>query len=388
MIPLSYNLRNLRVRKATTAAAAFGLGLVVFVFASAMMLSEGIKRTLGRSAGTDVAIVLRKGADAEMQSSIEDNQVGVVLASKEVARSSDGKPLGVGEMLAVILLEKLGTDGFANVTVRGVTEDSVPFRPSTKLVEGRMPGPGTEEAMVGKSIRGRFKGLEMGESFELRKNRAVTVVGVFEDGGSSHESEVWVDRDVVRAAFGTEGLVSAVRVRLTSPQAYDAFRAGVEDNRQLGLAVMRESTYWEKASELTSQFITVMGVIISVCFSFGAMIGAMITMHASIAHRQREVGTLRALGFGRAQILVSFLLESVLLALVGGIAGVAAALAMGLVRFSTMNMVTWSEIVFTFDPTVPILGLSLLVAVIMGVVGGFLPAVRAARMSPIEAMRG
>jgi putative ABC transport system permease protein len=388
MIPLQYNLRNLRVRKATTAAAAFGLGLVVFVFASAMMLGEGIERTLGRSAGSDVALVLRKGADAEMASSIEDTQVGVVLSAKEVAHAADGKPLGLGEMMAVILLDKLGTNGFANVTVRGITDDVFAFRTTAHIVEGRKPTPGTDEAMVGKAIRGRFKGLDVGQTFELRKNRPVTVVGVFEDGASSHESEVWVDRDVVRAAFGTEGLVNAVRVRLTSPEAFDSFKASVESNRQLGLQVQRESAYWEKASENTSTFIRVMGIIISVFFSVGAMIGAMITMHASIAHRQREIGTLRALGFGRMQILTSFLIESVVLAMVGGSVGAVAALGMKLVRFSTMNFQTWSEIVFSFDPTVRILGMSLMLALLMGLVGGFLPAVRASRMSPIEAMRG
>ncbi len=388
MIPLSYNLRNLRVRKTTTAAAAFGLGLVVFVFASAMMLGEGIQRTLGRSAAADVAIVLRKGADAEMSSSIEDTQVGVVLSSKEVAHAADGKPLGLGEMLAVILLDKLGTNGFANVTVRGVTDDVFAFRTTAHIIEGRKPTPGTEEALVGKGIRGRFKGLDVGQTFELRKNRPVTVVGVFEDGASSHESEVWVDRDVVRAAFGTEGLVNAVRVRLASPEAFDSFKAGIESNRQLGLQVQRETAYWEKASEGTSKFIRVMGFIISFFFSIGAMIGAMITMHASIAHRQREIGTLRALGFGRMQILVSFLIESVMLALVGGTVGALAALGMKMVRFSTMNFQTWSEIVFSFDPSGPILVMSLVLALLMGLVGGFFPAVRAARMNPIEAMRG
>jgi putative ABC transport system permease protein len=386
MIPLSYNLRNLRVRKATTAAAAFGLGLVVFVFSSSLMLGEGIDRTLGRSAGADVAIVMRKGSTTEMESSIEDAQVGIVTSSKEVQKNDTG-PVAVGEVLVVILLDKLGTDGFTNVTVRGVPDNVMGFRSTARIIEGRAAAPGTDEVVVGKSIRGRVKGVDLGQSFELRKNRPVSVVGVFEDGGSSHESEVWADRDLVRASFGREGLVSAVRARLVSSQSFDAFKASIESNRQLGLEAQRESAYYAKQSENTSKFIRVLGGLISVFFSIGAMIGAMITMHASIAHRQREIGTLRALGFGRLQILGSFLFESIVLALIGGGVGAAASMTMQFVRFSTMNFQTWSEIVFTFDPTLKIIGISMLLAVAMGLFGGLLPAVRAARMSPVEAMR-
>lgn len=387
MIPVSYNLRNIRVRKVTSAAAASGLALVVFVFSSAMMLSEGIERTLGRSASPDVAIVMRKGADAELSSGIEDEHIGVVLANKEVAKASDGRPLGVGELIVVILLDKLGTTGFANVQVRGVPDNVMTFRSTAKVIEGRAAAPGTDEVIVGKGIRGRFKGLDLGQSFELRKNRPVKVVGVFEDGGSSFESEVWADLDAARTAFGREAIVSSIRVKLRSADDYDAFKATVESNRQLNLQVQRETDYYEKQSEGTSIFIRVMGILIAVFFSIGAMIGAMITMHASIAHRQREIGTLRALGFSRFSILTSFLLESVLLALIGGSIGAVASLGMQFVAFSTMNFASWSEIVFSFDPTLRIILTAMVLAGVMGLVGGFFPAVRAARMSPIDAMR-
>ena len=388
MIPISYNLRNIRVRKVTSAAAAFGLGLVVFVFSAAMMLSEGIERTLGRSAADDVAVVLRKGSDVELSSGFEDEQVGLVLASAEVARGSDGVPLGVGELIVVILLDKLGTDGFANVQVRGVPDNVMAFRSTAKVIEGRAATPGTDEVVIGKAIRGRFKGLDIGQTFELRKNRPVNVVGVFEDGGSSYESEVWADVDAVRGAFGREGLVSSVRAKLANADQFDAFKANIEGNRQLQLEVMRESTYYEKQSEGTSIFIRAMGILIALFFSIGAMIGAMITMHASVAHRQREIGTLRALGFSRFSIMTSFLIESVALALLGGAVGAVASLGMQYVRFATMNFASWSEIVFSFDPTARIIITSMILAGIMGVVGGFFPALRAARMNPIEAMRG
>ncbi|WP_437502024.1 ABC transporter permease [Sorangium sp. So ce1099] len=388
MIPVAYNVRNLVVRKTTTVATAAGLGLVVFVFASVLMLANSVERTLGRTARSDVAVVIRKGSDVEMASSVEEQQIGVILASPEVARRQDGKPDGVAEVVAVILLDKLGTDGVSNVQVRGVPDDVLAFRPQVTIVEGRPAKPGTDEVIVGQAIYGRFKGLSIGESFELRKNRPVKVVGVFADGGSSSESEVWADLHTTRAAFGREGSVSSVRARLGSASKFDAFEASIEQNRNLGLEAMRESDYYEKQSEGTSMFIKAMGVLIAVFFSIGAMIGAMITMHASIANRQREIGTLRALGFSRRSILLSFLIESVLLALVGGALGVLAALGMRFVRFSTINFASFSEIVFTFEPTPGILIASVLVAVAMGVLGGFFPALRAARISPIQAMRG
>lgn len=388
MIPIAYNLRNLAVRKSTTIAAAGGLGLVVFVFASVLMLSNGIERTLGRAARPDVALVMRKGSDAELSSGVEEVQVGLVLAGKEVAKQPNGQPDGVGEISVVILMDKLGTDGFSNVQIRGVPDNVMTFRPSVHLIEGRPPQPGTDEAIVGKAIAGRFKGLTIGQSFELRKNRPAKVVGIFADGGSSYESEVWADLQNVRSAFGREGIVSSVRVRLQSESKFDAFRTSIEQDPQLGLMVMRESEYYEKQSEGTSLFIKAMGIIIAVFFSFGAMIGAMITMHASVANRQKEIGTLRALGFSRLSILTCFLLESVALALIGGLLGTAASLLMGFVRFSTMNFASWSEIVFTFEPTPKILISSVIAAAIMGLVGGFFPAIRAARMNPIQAMRG
>lgn len=387
MIPVQYNLRNLVVRKATTVATALGLGLVVFIFSSVLMLSNGIKKTLGRSASEDVAIVIRKGSDAELASGIEDGSVNIVLASKELT-AKDGAPKGVGEVVVVILLDKLGTTGFSNVQVRGVADGSVAFRPTMKIVEGRTAAPGTDEVIVGKSIAGRFKGVKLGDSFELKKNRPVKVVGVFEDGGSSYESEVWADLSVVRTAFGREGGVSSVRVRLESPSKFDAFKAGIESNRQLDLEAIQEGAYYAKQSEGMEIFINALGILIAVFFSVGAMIGAMITMHASIANRQREIGTLRALGFSKLSILGSFLIESIALALVGGAIGAGASLLMGFVRFSMMNWATFSEVVFSFEPTPQIIVSSLVVAGIMGLLGGFFPALRAARMSPILAMRG
>jgi putative ABC transport system permease protein len=386
MIPVKYNYRNLVVRKTTTIAAAFGLALVVFVFAAAQMLGNGIKKTLGRSAVPESAIVLRKGSSAEMESGIEENQVNLVLAQAAQIGASK-KPPGVGELLVVILMDKLGTNGVSNVTVRGVSEDVFDFRTTAKIIEGRAPKPGTDEVVVGSGIRGRFKGLELGQSFEIKKNRPVKVVGVFADDGSSFESEVWADIHTTRTAFGREGYVSSVRVRLDAASKFDAFKALVEQNRQLGLSVQREADYYAKQSDMTADFLTIMGTIIAVLFSIGAMIGATITMNAQVANRQREIGTLRALGFSRRSILASFLLESIVLAVIGGGIGAIAALALRFVKITMLNAGTWSEMAFTFEPTPDILIRAMVLAGFMGIVGGFLPAIRAARVSPIEAMR-
>lgn len=388
MVPVSYNLRNLVVRKSTTAAAAGGLALVVFVLASVMMLSEGIERTLGRSGSDDVAVVIRKGSDAELSSGIEEANAGIVKALPQVKVTSDGKADAVGEMVIVVLLEKNGTDGVSNVQIRGVPDNVFQFRNTAHIIEGRPAQPGTNEVVVGKAIWQRFKGLELEQSFELKKNRPVKVVGIFEDQGSSYESEVWTDLDVARSAFGREGTVSSMRVRLGSADQFDAFKAGIEQNRQLGFDVFREPEYYAKQSEGTSIFVTALGFVIAFFFSLGAMIGATITMYASVANRSREIGTLRALGFSKFSILLSFLIEALLLALIGGVVGVLAALPMSFVKFSTMNFASWSEIVFSFEPTPGILIRALVVASIMGVLGGFLPAVRASRVSPLQAIRG
>jgi putative ABC transport system permease protein len=387
MVPVSYNLRSLTVRKTTTLATAAGIGLVVFVFAAVLMLSEGIKRTLSSSGRPDVAIILRKGSDAELSSAVDMPSVGLILANKEVARRKDGKSDGVGELAVVVTMDKVGTDGVSNASIRGVPEDVYDFRPEIKLLEGRKAQPGGDECVIGRAIRGRFKGLELGQTFELRKNRPLKVVGVFESGGSAFESEVWADVDTIRAAFGRDGIVSSVRARLTDASQLVSFKSSIESNRQLGLEVQRESEYYEKQSEGSALFITTLGTIVAFFFAIGAMIGAMITMYSAVANRKREIGTLRALGFGKGAIMTSFLLESLLLALIGGAIGAAGSLAMGFVEFSMVNFASWSEMVFRFEPTPKIIIGALLFATAMGFLGGLFPAVRAARMPLIKALK-
>ncbi len=387
MIPVSYNVRNLAVRKATTVASAGGIALVVFVLASSLMLSEGLRRTLASSGRADTAIVLRKGNNAELSSTIDDPTVSIVRSAPGVKAKSDGTPMAVGELMVVAFMETSDGKGRTNVQLRGVPSDVTDFRPDVRVIEGRPLKPGTDEVMVGRAISGRFKNLRLGDSFELRKNRPVKVVGVFEAGGTSFESEVWADLEILREAFGRRGVVSSVRVRLDSPSRFEGFEAAIESDKRLGLDAMPEREFYEKQSEGTTLFITAMGVLIAVFFSVGAMIGAMITMYAAVANRRREVGVLRALGFSRLNIVMSFLFESLLIAGIGGAVGAVASLAMGFVSFSMMNFATWSEIVFRFTPTPQIIGASLVFGGVMGVVGGFFPALRAASVSPIDAMR-
>jgi putative ABC transport system permease protein len=388
MIPIRYNLRSLAVRKATTVATALGIALVVFVLASAQMLSHGIRNTLGKSGNADRALVLRKGSDAELSSNIESRLVNLILAAPGVKRDASGQPEGVGEIMLVLALEKAGATGqVSNVALRGLPSNAVELRDDLKITAGRAFRAGADEVIIGKRLAGQFQGLKLGESFELKKNRKVQVVGVFEAGGSSHESEIIGDVELVRTSFGREGQVSSVVVKLESPSKFDAFKSAMEHDKQLGLAAFSEPAYYQKQSEGTATLVTFLGGAIVFFFSVGATIGAMITMYAAVSHRRREIGTLRALGFSRMTVLSSFLLEAVLLTLIGGAVGALASLGMGLVHFSMMNMASWSEVTFSFDPSPSILLSALTVGGCMGLLGGFLPAFRAARISPIEAMR-
>lgn len=390
MIPISYNVRSLLIRKATTFATAFGIALVVFVLASAFMLGLGIEKTMVGAGRKDNAIVIRKGSDTEMASSIETKALGIIAAAPGVKRSGAGRSLASPEVVLVIAQDRLGGEAgqVSNVLVRGVSEIATEVRPEVRLVEGAPPKPGTNEVMIGKGLVGRFRGMQIGESFDLRKNRPVKVVGIFEAGGSSFESEVWADLDQARSSFGREGLASSVTVQLESASKFDAFKATMESDKQLGLETLTEAGYYEKQSNGTALFIKIMGVIIVFFLSLGGMIGALITMQAAVAQRKREIGTLRALGFSQFSILTSFLMESGGLALAGGVVGVVAALGLSSVKISMMNFATWQEVVFAFDPDPKLLVGAILAGGMMGILGGFFPALKAASVSPVEAMRG
>lgn len=388
MVPLRYTVRSLWVRRTTTLATALGIGMVVFVLAAALMLSSGVKKTMGAAGSEDVGIVLRKGSDNELSSALEDPQISLIKAAPGVAKDPAGNGIAAGEIIVVTTADKVGAAGGSNVSLRGIGPGSMAFRPKFKIVKGREAKPGTDEAIVGRGIAGRFKNIELGQSFEIKKNRAVQIVGVFEDDGSMYESEVWADFDTLRSAFGRQGGISSVRVKLESKTKFDAFKATIESDKRLGLMAQRENEFFEKQSEGTSLFISALGILVSVFFSIGAMIGAMNTMYAAVSNRKREIGVLRALGFSRISVLTAFVIESTALSFVGGVIGVAMAMALGGTRISMMNFSSFSELVFKFEATPSTLVTALVFSLFMGFLGGFLPALRAARTPAVVAMRG
>lgn len=388
MIPLRYNVRSLLVRRATSMATLVGVALVVFVLAAAMMLTNGINKTLTLAGSPDHAIVLRKGADAEMPSSIETSSLSMVLSAPGVKKNSAGKPIGAGEIVTVILGDKVDHEGeVSNVLVRGVADNVFEIRPTATIVAGRKARPGSDEVIIGKQIAGRFKGMDLDQSFELKKNRPVKVVGMFTDNGSSFESEVWADVETVRSSFGREGTVTSATVTLESPSKHDVFEAAVEQDKRLGLEVLREQTYYEKQSEMTSMLMSILGWVISVFFIIAAVIGAFITMNTAVAHRQREIGTMRALGFSRRAVMLSFTIECIVLAVAGAAIGIVAATFMSFKEFSVINFQSWSEIVFKFQMDPGVIVTSVIVGGLTGLLGGVIPAFRASRMRPIDALR-
>jgi putative ABC transport system permease protein len=389
MIPLRYNVRSLLVRRATSLATLFGVALVVFVLAAGMMLTNGISKTLTLAGSPDHDIVLRKGADGELSSSIETNALANILSAPGVKKNAQGKPIGAGEVVVVILGEKVGTDGeLSNALVRGVTDNVFEIRPGVTIVEGRKAQPGTDEVIIGAQIRGRFKGMDLGQSFELKKNRPVKVVGVFAENGSSFESEIWADIETVRTSFGREGSVTSAIVTLESPTKHDVLKAALEQDKRLGLQVLREPTYYEKQSEMTSMLMAGLAWLISGFFIIAAVIGAFITMNTAVAHRTREIGTMRALGFSRKAVMMSFTLECIFLTLAGAAIGVVAAFFMSFVEFSVINWASWSEIVFKFTMDSGVVVTAVLWGGITGLLGGVIPAFRASRLKPIDALRG
>ena len=383
MVPFQYNARSLMVRRVTTFATAFGITLVVFVFAATLMLGEGVDRALATAGRPDNVIVLRKGSDAELASAITNDTLGLLRGPAQVAQAAGV----IGEVVVVVTAEHADGSGVSNVLVRGTPADGIAFRPELKIVSGRAPKPGTNEVIVGKAISRRFKGIGPDDSFDLRRNRPLQVVGEFSSEGTSYESEVWGDLDFIRTSLGREGVVSSVRIRLNSPADFDAYRQTIETDKRFSMKVMREADYYNKQSQATAGFLKGMGFSVAILFAIAAMIGAAITMNGAVANRSREIGTLRALGFSRWSILWSFLFEAMVIAVIGGAIGSVLVLLLSLVSFPVMNFQTFSEIVINFRATPEVFIRALVFSGIMGLIGGLFPAIRASRVSPIEAMR-
>ena len=389
-VPVIYNVRSLGVRRWTTTVTALGLALVVFVFTTVLMLATGVHETLKATGRAENAKVIRKGSQNEVQSGVQPEHLRLLSSEPEVATNQEGKPFASPELVVIIFAERQNakddTDG-TNLNVRGVGPLGLELHPP-KSLEGRMFKPGTSEIVIGKKLAGRFKGMTLGDSVHFAR-RDWTVVGIMDQGGSAYDSEVWGDVDQFMDAFARRPAFSSVTLRLKDKDAVAALKAGVENDPMLStLEVQSEIDYWAAQSEATATFVNVVGLFVAFIFSFGAVLGAMITMYAQVAARTREIGTLRALGFRRRAVLVSFVAESVLLALVAGAVGCAGASLMSMASFTTMNFQTFSEMSFKFHMSPAVVVASFVFAVVMGFAGGLLPAMRAARMPIVRATRG
>jgi putative ABC transport system permease protein len=383
-IPFGYVVRNVAARRLTTALTAGGMALVVYVFATVLMLAAGLERTLVATGQDDNVVVIRRAAQTEVQSGIDRGQAGVVESLPDIAIGRDGRKLISKEPVVLINLPKRGSNKPANVVIRGVTPAGIVLRPQVKLVEGRMFRPGTAEIIAGRSIARGFRGAGVGETLRFA-SRDWTVVGVFDAGRTGFDSEVWGDAEQMLQAFRRLGF-SALVFKLADTNRFAAVKHEIESDPRLTLEAKRETRFYADQSETLSKFISYLGTAISAIFSIGAVIGAMITMYASVASRTAEIGTLRALGFSRSAILAAFLVEA-LLGLLGGVVGLVAASFMQALTISTMNFQTFAELAFAFTLTPGIVAASLAFALAMGFVGGFLPAARAARMKIVDALR-
>ena len=384
-IPFSYIVRNVAARRLTTALTAGGMALVVYVFATVLMLAAGLEHTLVATGKDDNVVVIRRAAQSEVQSGVDRTQAGVVESLPDIALGQDGQKLISKEPVVLINLPKRGSSKASNVVIRGVTPTGLVLRPQVKLVEGRMFRPGTSEIITGRSIADGFKGAGVGEMLRFA-SRDWTVVGVFDAGRTGFDSEIWGDGEQMLQAFRRLGFSSLI-FRLADSDRFDAVKKEIESDPRLTLEAKRETRFYADQSEMLSKFISYLGTTISVIFSIGAVIGAMITMYASVASRTAEIGTLRALGFPRTAILIAFLIEALTLGLLGGVIGLVAASFMQALSISTTNFQTFAELAFSFRMTPGIIAASLAFALVMGFVGGFLPAARAARMKIVDALR-
>jgi ABC-type antimicrobial peptide transport system permease subunit len=361
------------------------MALVVFVFAAVQMLDTGLRATLVATGQPDNIHVTRQGAGAEISSAVDRVQAAVIESQPEIALGSDGQRLVSKETVVLITLPKRESGQATNVTTRGIGEAGFALRSQVTIVRGRAFTRGSSEVVVGKSLAERFDGASLGASLRFG-GREWQVVGIFDAAGSAFDSEVWGDADQLMQAFRRQAY-SAVVARLSDPAALEAIGKRLEADPRMTLDVKRERAFYEEQSKALSNFIRYLGMTLSIIFSIGATIGAMITMYAAVANRVAEIGTLRALGYRRSAVLAAFLFEAVLVGAIGGVIGVCLAAFMQLVRISTLNWQSFSELAFSFTLTPGIAALSFAFSVLMGVVGGFLPAARAARLKIVDALR-
>src|SRR5256714_7710469 len=392
-IPISYNIRNLKLRKGLTVMTALGIALTVTTAIFLMALVAGLDRAFVSSGSPLNVLVLRKGSEAELSGGFDATLFPTLKTLPGIAKDSHGEPMASGEWVVVIVLPRKDGTGEVNVTVRGMMPDGLEMRqlpgekgkPTVTLAEGRWFQTGQREVVVSKSVRERFAHANIGDTMQFGKG-SWKVVGVFDAGGSAYESEVWGDVNQMAADFDRQGGFSSAYLRATDPVSAEALKHRVSDDQRLKLEGVLEPDYYAKQTSSGAP-IRIIGWIVAIIMAIGSSFAAMNTMYAAVAYRGREIATLRVIGFSKPSILTSFVLESLLLSLLGALVGILLMLPLNGMTTGTSNGLTFSEIVFSLRMTVPVVATAVGFALIMGLFGGIAPAWHAARRDIIAALR-
>lgn len=386
-IPVIYNLRSVRARWNSAVVAVLGIAGTVGVFIAMLSLANGFRATLVSSGSVENAMIFRAGSTSEMDSTVSLEQLKLIEEEPDVARSANG-PLVTPEVVVIapFPLRATGTD--ANVQVRGVSAKALEVRNNVKIIEGRFLKPGLAELVVGRNASRTYSGLTLGNTVAFGGG-SWKIVGVFDAGGSAFDSEVWCDVRILNQIYHRpENLFSTLTVHLTSPSALPQFKDAVTSNKQLTVDVSREVDYYDKQSHTLSLVIKILGGIVAFIMGIGAIFGALNTMYSAVAERGREIATMRALGFGGPSVVVSFVIEALLISFVGGALGAVAVLPLNGLTTGAMNWQTFSHLAFAFRVTPALMFWGVAFALLMGLIGGIFPAIRAARRPVAAALRG
>jgi len=383
-IPLAYNVRNLAARRTSTSLTALGIAAVAWVFIFTLALAGGFEAALRTTGSAKNAIVIRNGASSELMSIVSREAADAVAAQPEVARAADGAPLEASELVVIWNLERK-SGNTTNVIVRGVTPRSLALRENARLLAGRMFRPGVEEIVVGKMLSERFKHCGLNERIQLA-GRVWTVVGILDADGSAYDSEIWGDVELFMPIFDRP-VFQNVTLRLDDPSHFGALKKRIEADPRFSLQVRREDEFYAAQSGMMATLLRTLGLFVTLIMALGAVFGALNTMYASVSSRTKEIGTLLALGFSRGAVMLSILIESTILCVFGGLIGCLLALPVRSFTTGTMSFASFSELAFRFQVTPGMLLGGVLFAACMGLVGGFFPARRAARMPITEAVR-
>ncbi len=380
------NLRALRERLASSMVSVVGIAGVVMIFVGVLSISEGFRRTLDLAGSNDIAIVLRGGSSAEMTSRFTPEQVQIIKQAPGIARDSSG-PIASAELFTAVDQPKRSTGTSANAPLRGIEPAGVHTRGHFELLDGGMFAAGRNEVIVGRSAQQTLSGLDVGATVKWGNN-VWQVVGTFSDGASVTESEIWTDARVLQSAYALGGTFQTVRVRLTSPDAFETFKDHLTTDPRLNVSVMTERRFYAEQSSTLTTIVRTAGSVLALLMGIGAVFGALNTMYAAVASRTAEIATLRALGFGGIPVLVSVMTESMLLALIGGTAGAAIAyFAFDGLQTSTLNFSSFTQVSFAFSVTPALAASAVAYALILGLAGGLLPAIHAVRQPIIEGLR-